>query len=116
MLLSGRHTGELAELVWQLRFMLAMKDLGPTRHILRLKISRNRNKRQLFWSQTDYFGRVPERLNMQSAKSGLTPHPINLRLSQQECPTSSPQGEIMKSVPHAPGSRLPDAGDGRETA
>ena len=39
---------------------------------------------------------------MQSAKFASTPLPINLRLSQKDCPTSSPEGEDMKSVPYAP--------------
>ena len=34
MLLSGRHAGELTELVRKLRLKFAMKDLGPARHIL----------------------------------------------------------------------------------
>ena len=102
MLLSGRHTGELAELVRQLRLKFAMKDLGPTRHILGMKISRNRAKRQLFLSQTDYIGRVLECFNMQLAKSASTPLPIHLRLSQRDCPTSNSEGEDMKLVPYAP--------------
>ena len=69
MLLSGRRAGELAELVRQLRLKFAMKDLSPARHILGMKISQNRNRRQLFLSQTDYIGHVLERFNMQSAKS-----------------------------------------------
>ena len=102
MLLSGRHTGELTELVRKLRLKFAMKDLGPARHILGMKISRHREKRQLFLSQTDYIKRVLERFNMQSAKSAWTPLPIHLRLSQRDCPTSGPEGEDMKSVPYAP--------------
>ena len=62
MLLSGRHTGELTELVRKLWLKFGMKDLGPARHILRMKISRNHAKRQLFLSQTDYIGRVFDRL------------------------------------------------------
>ena len=38
---------------------------------------------------------------MQSAKSTSTPLPINLRLSQRDCPTSGPEGEDMKSVLYA---------------
>ena len=38
---------------------------------------------------------------MQSAKSGSTPLPINIRLSQRDCPTSGSEGEDMKSVPYA---------------
>ena len=81
MLLSSGHAEEFTELVQKLRLKFAMKDRVPARHILGIKISRNRNRRQLFLSQTDYIGRVLECFNMQSAKSALTPLPINLRLS-----------------------------------
>ena len=64
MLLSGRHTEERTELVRKLQLKFAMKDLGPAWHILGMKISRSRAKRQLFLSQTDYIGRVLERFNM----------------------------------------------------
>ena len=84
MLLSVRHTGELAKLVRQLRLKFAMKDLGPARHILGMKISQNHNRIQLFLSQTDYIGRVLERFNMKTAKSTSTLLPINLLLSQQD--------------------------------
>ena len=53
MLLSGLHTGELTELVRKLQLKFAMMDLGSAWHILGMKISRNRAKRQLFLSQTD---------------------------------------------------------------
>ena len=81
MVLFGRHAGELAELVRQLRLNFAMKDLGLARHILGMKISQNSDRRQLFLSQTDYIGRVLKRFNMQLAKSASTPLPINLWLS-----------------------------------
>ena len=102
MLLSSQHAGELTKLVRKLWLKFSMTDLGPARHILGMKISRNRVKRQLFLSQTDYIGRVLERFNMQSAKSASTPLPIHLRLSQRDCPTSGPEGEDIKSVPYAP--------------
>ena len=57
----GRHAEELTELVRELQLKFAMKDLGPTKHILGMKISQNRDKRELFLSQTDYIGRVLER-------------------------------------------------------
>ena len=101
MLLSDQHAEELVELVWQLRLKFAMKDLGLARHILRMKISQHCNRHQLFVSQSDYIGRVLERFNMQLAKSASTPLPINLQLSQRECPTSGPEGEDMKSVLYA---------------
>ena len=115
MLLSDQHAEELVELVWQLRLKFAMKDLGLARHILRMKISWNRNRRQLFLSPTDYTRRFLERFNMQSAKSGSTPLPINIRLSQQDCPTSGSEGRYEVGT-ICTGSRLPYVHDGRDTA
>ena len=51
----------LSELVRKLRLKFSMKDLGPGKPILGMKISRHREKRQLFLSQTDYIGCVLER-------------------------------------------------------
>ena len=39
---------------------------------------------------------------MQSAKFASTPLPINIWLSQRDCPTSGSEGEDMKSVLYAP--------------
>jgi hypothetical protein len=39
---------------------------------------------------------------MQMARSATTPLPANLRLSQNDCPTLSPEGGHMKSVSYAP--------------
>ena len=39
---------------------------------------------------------------MQLAKSASTSLPVNLRLSQRDCPIFDPEGEIMKSVAYAP--------------
>ena len=38
---------------------------------------------------------------MHPAKFFSTPLPINLQISQRDCPTSSLEGEDMKSVPYA---------------
>ena len=72
MLLSGRHTGELTELVRKLRLKFAMKDLGPAKLILEMKISQFRNERLLFLSKADYIEHVLERFNMQSAPLTLS--------------------------------------------
>jgi hypothetical protein len=67
MLLSGRHIGDLAELRRHMLLKFAMKDLGPTRHILGMKITRNHQSRQLCLSQFDYIRRILERCSMHSA-------------------------------------------------
>ena len=102
MLLCGRHAGEVPDLVWQLLLMFAMKDLGPTIHILGMKISRPRNRTQFFLSQANYIERALEHFNMESTKFAFIPLLSSLWLSQKNCSTSSPKGEIIKSVPYAP--------------
>jgi AraC-like DNA-binding protein len=72
MLLSGQHIGELAELRRQMLLKFAMKDLSPVHHIIRLKITRNRQSRQLYLSQSDYIRRILERFSMHSARSATT--------------------------------------------
>jgi hypothetical protein len=79
-----------------------MKDLGLAHHILGMKITRNRQSRQLFLSQSDYIPRILERFSMHSARSAMTPLPANLRLSRKDCPTPGPEGDHMKLVPYAP--------------
>ena len=74
MLLSGQHARELTKLIRQLHLKFAMKDFGPARHILSMKISQNQNRRQLFLSQSSYIRHVLERFNMQSTKYVSTLH------------------------------------------
>ena len=94
MLLSGQNAEELADLVRQLRLKFAIKDLGPARHILGIKISQLKNQQQLFLSQADHIKHVLARFKMQSTKSASTPLPINLRLSQRDCLTTGPEGKM----------------------
>ena len=93
-----------------------MKDLGSARHILGMKISRNRDKRQLFLSKTDYIGRVLERFNMQLAKSASTPLPIKLRLFERDCPDIWSGGGRYEFGTVCIGSRLPYVRDGHDMA
>ena len=102
MLLSTCHVGELANLVRQLRSKFSMKNLILERHVSGMKISRLRNRQQLFLSQSNYIDRVLECFNMQLAKSVVTLLPVRLLLSQGDCSTSGSEGEDTKSVPYAP--------------
>ena len=79
-----------------------MKNLSPARHILGMKISRPRNRTQFFLSQANYIERALEHFNMESTKFAFIPLLSSLWLSQKNCSTSSPKGEIIKSVPYAP--------------
>jgi hypothetical protein len=67
-----------------------------------MKITRNRQSRQVYLSQFDYIRRILERFNMHSARSTTTPLPANLRLLRKDCSTPSPEGDHMNSVPYTP--------------
>ena len=58
MLLSGRNAKELAKLIRKLWLEFVMYDLGPTHHILAIKITRHFAKKQLFLFQADYIQRI----------------------------------------------------------
>ena len=46
-----------------------MKDLGSTKHILGMKISRDRKNKKLWLYQESYIKKVLERFNMSKAKA-----------------------------------------------
>ena len=46
----------------------SMKDLGPVKKILGMKITRDQSRRMLWISQEDYIEKVLERFNMHDAK------------------------------------------------
>jgi hypothetical protein len=73
MLLFNQHIGEFAELRHQVLLKFTMKDLGPAHHILRMKITRNHQSRQLFLSQSDHIRRILEHFSMHTARSATTP-------------------------------------------
>ena len=77
-LLSGWHSGELAELKQQLRLKFAMKDLGPVHHILGMKITLDRISRWLWLSQSDYIQGILDLFNQATAKPATTLLPTNL--------------------------------------
>ena len=78
-----------------------MKDLGPTQHILGMKIVRERIKRKLWLSQEKYIERVLERFNIKSVKPVSTPLASHLKLSKQMCPTTKVEKEGMAKVPYS---------------
>lgn len=83
-----------------------MKNLGPARQILGMKISRDRQNGKLWLSQEKYVEKVLERFNMSKAKPVTTPLAGQFALSTNQCPTSEKDKEEMKKVPLAVGSLM----------
>ena len=77
-----------------------MKDLGPAKQILGMKISRDRSKKLLWLSQERYIEKVLERFNMKDAKSVISPLAGHHKLTSKQCPTSKKEKEEMRKVPY----------------
>jgi hypothetical protein len=101
MLIICRDTSKIDRLKRKLSKSFNMKDLGPAKQILGMKISRDRKKGKLWLLQESYIKKVLDRFNMCKAKpvsSTLTGH---LKLSSKENPTSEKEKDEMKKMPYA---------------
>ncbi|CAJ2642124.1 unnamed protein product [Trifolium pratense] len=101
MLIVGHDTKKIQSLKKELSMSFAMKDLGPTKQILGMRISRDRKNGKLWLSQHNYIEKVLERFNMSKAKPVSTPLAGHLKLSSEQCPTSEKDKEDMKKIPYA---------------
>ena len=62
-----------------------MKDLGATKQILGMRITRDRKNRKLTLSQGEYIEKVLQRFRMQNAKPIITPLASHFKLSKKMC-------------------------------
>ena len=63
-----------------------MKDLGVTKQILGMRMTRDRKKRKLTLSQGEYIEKVLQRFRMQNAKLISTRLASHFKLSKDMCP------------------------------
>lgn len=101
MLIVDRDTIKIDRLKKELSKSFAMKDLGPTRQILGMKISRDRQNGKLWLSQEKYIEKVLNRFNMSNAKEVSTPLAGHFKLNIKQNPTSEKDKEDMKKIPYA---------------
>jgi hypothetical protein len=101
MLIVGRDTRKIDRLKEEFSKSFAMKDLGPARQILGMKISRDRKNGRLWLSQESYIEKVLDKFNMSNAKPASSPLAGHLKLSSKLSPTSEKENEEMKKVPYA---------------
>nr|KYP76530.1 Retrovirus-related Pol polyprotein from transposon TNT 1-94 [Cajanus cajan]KYP76536.1 Retrovirus-related Pol polyprotein from transposon TNT 1-94 [Cajanus cajan] len=73
MLVAGSNMDEINRLKTQLSEEFEMKDLGATKQILGMNISRNRSEGSLILFQEKYIGKLLEKFSMQDAKIVSTP-------------------------------------------
>jgi ATP-binding cassette subfamily B (MDR/TAP) protein 1 len=99
-LIVGHDAKRIQILKEELSKSLAMKDLGLTKQILGMKITRDRKKEKLWLSQERYVQKVLERFSMTNFKPvcSLASH---FKLSSKQCPLSDEERNEMKKVPYA---------------
>ena len=78
-----------------------MKDLGATKQILGMRITRDMKNRKLTLSQIEHIQKVLKRFNMQNAKPVTTPLDDDFKLSKETCPKTQEEMDYMYKVPYA---------------
>ena len=77
-----------------------LRDLGPIAQILGVQVTRDRSKRTLCLSQSQYAMDVLTKFNMADCKPVGTPMDPGVRLTKDMCPTTDAEREEMASVPY----------------
>ena len=79
----------------------AMKELGQARHILGMRIERNRTTKTLWLSKSNYIQKVLKRFNMDNAKPTSTLLPTTIRLSDRDSPSTEEERKLNGKIPYA---------------
>ena len=98
MLIVGKNMSRIQELKIQLSKSFAMKDLGPAKQILGIRIVRDRGERLIHLSQEKYIEKILQRFHMDKSKVASTPLASHFRLSSQQSPSTSSEKEDMARV------------------
>lgn len=92
---------KIEKLKKELSKSFAMKDLGPTKQILGMKIICDKKNGKLWLSQKRYIEKVLERFNMSNAKPIVSPLGSHFKLSCKQSLSSEKEKEEMKKVSYA---------------
>jgi hypothetical protein len=110
LLLISKDLSQLQSIKAELSKRFEMKDLGEAQFILGLQIHRDRARRCLSLSQSQYVKTILSRFNMQDCKPASTPMSTGIKLRREEQPTASvelkeqavgAQQDDMNEVPYA---------------
>ncbi|GKE93370.1 hypothetical protein Tco_1574465 [Tanacetum coccineum] len=91
MLIVGKNIGRIAQLKRDLSKYFSMKDLGPTKQIIDIRIFYDRGANKLH---------ISCRFNMDKAKVVSSPLTTNFKLTDKDCPSSKKNIEKMDRVPY----------------
>ena len=100
-LIVGRNPSRITNLKKQLSKSFSMKDLGPAKQILGIRICRDRMKKKLYMSQEKYIEKVLQRFNMSKAKVVSSPLATHFKLSTTQSPSTDKEKKEMERVPYS---------------
>ena len=98
--LACKSSTTLDSTVKELSSHFKLRDLGPISYLLGIKIERDRSKRQIHLSQTQYIIDMLERYGHSDCKPVSTPMDPGLRLSSSMAPQNDEEIALMKSIPY----------------
>ena len=78
-----------------------MKDLGATKQILGMRITRDRKNLKLTLCQGEYIEKVLHRFRMHNEKPISTPLASHFKLSKEMCPKTQEEIEYMSKVSYS---------------
>jgi hypothetical protein len=79
----------------------AMEDVGSTKKILGMRITRDKKNCKLTLSQGEYIEKVLERFIMQNEKPISTPLASHFKLTKEMCPKTHEEIKYMSKVPYS---------------
>jgi len=100
MLIVGANMAEIDRLKKQLSENFEMKDLGPTKQILGMRISRDRFVGILNLSQEKYIEKFLSRFNVGNAKTRNTPLETHLKFSKRQYSQTEEEESHIFKVPY----------------
>ncbi|RVW71160.1 Retrovirus-related Pol polyprotein from transposon TNT 1-94 [Vitis vinifera] len=100
-LIVGRNVSRIDNLKKQLSKSFAMKDLGPVKRILGIRIERDKASKKLCMLQEQYIEKVLARFNMSKAKVVSSPLASHFKLSSRHSPSIDKEKEDMRRVLYA---------------
>jgi hypothetical protein len=86
MIFAGSNMQDINVLENKLANSFAMKDLGASKKILGMRITRDKKNRKLTLSQGEYREKLLERFRMQNEKLVSTPLANHFKLTKEMCP------------------------------
>jgi ATP-binding cassette subfamily B (MDR/TAP) protein 1 len=87
-LIVGKNVSRITRLKKELSKSFAMKDLGPTKCILGMRIDRDRKSNKLYLSQDKYIEKVLRKFKMDEASEVSCPSATHFKLSKKQCPST----------------------------